>query len=471
MKEKSLPFFIGLLNKIDRDKRYNWIVYDDLQRGIASNPNLTREQFQDILKMDSYSKDQLFYDYIHNHPNREDQIWIWELSKKQGLYELSTWYTGKYLLDSNNKNENLHKSIMDHFKSLKEPRYILNDKGEKVPISIYGFFLEYMLEIESDMHKFDEYVRLYNEYKFQDYRWPDIKKDEVYKECLKIITANRYLDEERILKLYNESNNIHEESRVNILSNLLNCSNISEKSFEKILGYEKEIKARKRVSILYEGAVKNETHISQHFNKFYTYLKQGLKHGNPRWKVFRNLMSNPALSEEQISKLMEILENVDPNIGAGVFRQLHDIVITFFERDKISKEQMDRVLNIYLDSFNIQGKRADEIFVKKHAYYYDWGTIAPSGMPEATSRLHLDDDLFHTITKKVLKNRLRYYILLSLLSNRSLSKSQFDLLIKSLDPVYFDGNNFMEVNTPPSQDSRMPNVALRNWASCKYITN
>ena len=165
-----MPFFINLLKEMDRDDgRLLWMVYDDILNGISTNPNLTQEQFLDVYSIVPHEKHNLMRNFASSHPQKENLMWIWDLAKKQDITEKSAWWVGWKLLEILDEDDDLRLEVVNYFNGLKDTMLLYNkETGEKIPYIEYEFFLEYMVENEKDLSKYDKYVELYQERKLKE---------------------------------------------------------------------------------------------------------------------------------------------------------------------------------------------------------------------------------------------------------------------------------------------------------------
>lgn len=472
-KEKNLPFFIEQLKKLNRTgNKLTWIVYDDLLKGIAANPNLAREQFLDIYPIVPFEKQNMMSNYAKSNPDIEDLRWIWGIAKQQEINNLSAWFVGRRILRQLNENDDLYQDVVKHFEEMQNQMFILNERGNMSPNSSYRLFLEFMMSNQKNLDEYDRYLSLYKDFIYKRYEKSQNPMAMTQKMNYRNITQNRYLDTSRIKKYYDNIKNLHEDFRVYILANLLECSQISEEFYDKIIQYRKEIKTKEHVNDLFKGAVRNTTHMSSWFEYFYKYLKKELKPRSKKYLVFSGLVSNPSLKEEQLERMIELLINQDLKASSVLYGQIHHIVMEFFKRDDLNKDQIKRLLTYYLDYFNLFESRCYELFpAKYHEYYYDMTLLSAKDMPEATSELGVDDDFFNLILDKVANNRFRLLVLSSLFENKKLSLEQYQHLVKIMGPVYFPNNELMNIEYHPQKDIRIPHEAIRKWASCKYVIN
>jgi hypothetical protein len=449
----TVPYFINLTKVIGREN-VAWIVHDAMLKGLAKNPNLNQEDFIHLLTLVPHENWQLMGRYIRNHMNEKELQFWWNytITNKSPEEMNFGFYIYRAIFDFYKNPNPMKENIINYYLNLKETT-IKDAQGRIIPNYHYRFFLEFMIENETDMNRYDYFLSLYREGKEKFKMYDDM--------ILWKFSENKYLDEQRIRALYLASQNFHEESKINVITRLMQCKNISVELLDEFLGLRKTIKIKRLISDLYMGAASNPTHIHHVFDVLYKYIQKGMKSTSFRHQVFRELFTNPELNDSELNSLIEILENKEVSMDVYMmygYAQLTGIIQAALNRNNLTTDTIDRLLNIYLP------------FLKRvESFREQQGPFFGQGPPDVFSKVQLNEAQLDRILNTISGNIFEYPILGNLVGNVNINKEQYILLTTMLENNYYINGKFMPIDVNPQSDPKQTHYVMENWVSSKFV--
>lgn len=434
----SIPFFIDQLRKMNRVGFAFW-VYESSLCGLCRNPDFRWDQFLELHKTvpPAFLSLLLGY-YTDGHTQRDDLDRILSFGKEFEPNSYSAW--GKKLLNS--QYGDIRSSVITYFSDKK------NDHSVEAQ-TCYDFFISDQIKNEKDLDKYDEYVNQYT-------GWAKGKSDD---EILKTLSKNRNLDDPRIKRLFDRTKKLNEDYRTDIIKNLLSCPNISKDTFEALFNSRKTLKRSILNAVYYMGVAANPTHIHDHFEFLFKYIKGSTKLTGPQSDVLAVLCSNPSLTNEELDGLISVLEGKkEGTLGFPLYSDIASAIILLFKRDDLSQDMVDRLLNVFL--------RASAT-IKKEIDKGNTGKMRTDVFRD----IKLNDAVFDLIIKMMKKNPLKCPILASLFQNKGLSQEQYDWICSILTPIFFKDGILLLIHKHPQDDALAPHEVLLDWASCPYVKN
>lgn len=475
---KDISFFIDIARSLN-EKNDKCALRNEIYKGIARNPNVSREQIESIVKnMNGYEKAEIFGGYAFSHPDKGSLTWLWNfmLAQKDEKTLFNAYLISFYILDRLDEKDKLYSEIIDYFMALKGKKWNSPAYG-MIPYQEYGGIVEYLMKNEKDLDKLNNWISLHREYIEQgDYKsghfkdWTEKRRKEYYFDyrVTNRIAFNKNLDDKWVKMLFKKAIKLSlEEEKAAIVAALLSCQNISKKLFQEIFDYRNKIKITQKISDMYESAARNEKYIHTVFKELYPKLKKGFSsdaRSSSNYKIFLSFLSNRSLSTEEIESLLVIIKNQlseKVNTHHDFFRSFTWIIQKFLERKELTKDQIMRLCKVYLgylDKLN----EGDIEFMKKTHFFCE-----PSA--DILSKVEIDGTLFDFVWKKMEKNVFKTQVFGSMLANDSLTLQQYQMVASVLDPTYFKNSHINVVYDYYQKDPIDPAFVLKNWASCKHV--
>jgi len=461
--KKSLPFFIGLAKKTNKDDFF----YDQLLYGVSANPNITKEQFFDLFssippgQIHDFYRYRMFKHLVKSSPEKQKLGWMWEIAKKVELSK-STFpllEVGRYILQHLDENDSLRIDVTECFTRLRG-KTVFNETQQQVwPVAAYSTLVETLMESEQDMDKFDEYADMYDSVRF---RFVDCEYDWM---LYKNLAQNPHLDDKRTRKIFNDVKKIpDEQERAIVMQELLSQSHISGELFDEMFEYRKEIKFVTLWNRFYVGAANNTAHVGRVFKFLHNYVKKLISPTSERYLVFSGMARNPSISLDQIDKLIVILEKQmreNELLEYGLMApEMFQVFSGLIARKGLGNERIEKILTIFFDYLdkhnNSQGR---------HESVHDWMSRKLN-----LSEFEMDDEMFSFYMRRACENVHKYYLLAQLLPNANLTERQFNEVVKVLDRAYFKKGTFVDIGISSSH-RYAEKCLLYFWVSNKYVNN
>lgn len=441
---------------------------------MAANPNLTKEQFLSILSSSNKANliRILLSSFVKGHPQKENLQWVWNLVKEQKeetvyLCYFVGFHAIIYLLD---KEDSLTNEMANYFLNLNGQKFNSPELGS-IPLTEYGFVLEYLVQNTKDLDQYDKYVDLYKEYQKEHYK----NKPQYYDESSTLVvnSRNKYLDDNRAKDILNKLNDLdlpsdQEQTKAHILSNLLKSENISKELFLEIFESRKRIKNKSLINYIFAGAASNNLYLQEIYDILYSQMTNGFNRS--RDLIFFSILENSALTDSQYFSIVDIIEKQFEDKDflkeafwdvRGLNGKLTDFIKKLIEKKPNDKENIKRILGFYFDYLFKLGEDLE----KDTRRFLGFFRIPV----DVISEINLDQELFDFIINKTNNNLFRNQIFGSLLKNKSLSEIQYKKLESLLNPIYFRGDRIFLPTEHSQGDPNTPDFVLKNWASSIFV--